>query len=183
VVAAQRGGGVETPRPAALSANAELDRLLWAYNLTGRPVGPTMAVIGELIDRSSVGGGAFDLGASAYHLSRVVTGQLDAFVDPGPRLLADVPGVRAAWLEVGRGQVINSSPYDVAGAIVALAEAGAVVTDARGRPLDDLPLLGSGPDFQVSVVAAASATLHDRVMEVLEQGMLRLERSGYGAPP
>ncbi len=180
-VHAERGGGVQTPQSAGLSENEDLDRLLWAYNLTGRPVAPTVAVIGELIDRSSIGGGSFDLGASAYHLTRVVTGQLDAFVDPGPRLVEEVPGMREAWMRVGGGQVINSSPYDVAAAIVCLAEAGAVVTDASGRPLDDRPLLGSGPDFHVSVVAAATPVVHAGLLAAIDRGMERLRTSGYGA--
>ena len=48
-------------------------------------------VIGELIDASSVGGGTFDLGSATFDMTRVVTGQLDAYVEPGPRLIVDDP--------------------------------------------------------------------------------------------
>ena len=40
-----------------LSANTDLDRLFWVYGFRGRPARPTVEVLGELIDRSSVGGG------------------------------------------------------------------------------------------------------------------------------
>ena len=71
-------------------------------------------MLGELVDRSSVGGGTFELGSAAYDLTRVVTGQLDAYIEPGPRLVAEVPGMRAAFERVGGGGVLNNSPYDLA---------------------------------------------------------------------
>jgi hypothetical protein len=55
-----------------------------------------------------------------------------------------------------------------------VTEGGGVVTDARGRRLDDRPLLGSGPEFQMSVVSSASAVLHDRLLEEISRGMDRL---------
>ena len=70
--------------------------------------------------------------------------------------------MRAEFERVGGGAVLNNSPYDLAAAALILEEAGAVVTDAYGRPLRDRPLLGSGPEFQMSVVATANAALHER---------------------
>ena len=94
-------------------------------------------MLGELIDPSSVGGGVFDLGSAAFDMTRVVTGQLDAYVEPGPRLIEEVPGLREEFERVGGGAVLNNSPYDLAAAALCLEEAGAVVTDAaaaRSRP-------------------------------------------------
>ena len=47
------------------------------------PARPVVEVIGELIDRSSLGGGVFDLGSATFDLTRILTGQLDAYVEPG----------------------------------------------------------------------------------------------------
>ena len=55
---------------------------------------------------------------------------------------------------MGGGAVLNNSPYDLAAAALILEEAGAVVTDAYGRAARDRPLLGSGHEFQMSVVAS-----------------------------
>ena len=35
-------------------------------------------------------------------MTRVVTGQLDAYVEPGPRLVEDVPGMREEFERVDR---------------------------------------------------------------------------------
>src|SRR5438034_478147 len=85
--------------------------------------------------------------------SRTATsGPLDGCGARGPRVIADVPGMREEFERVGGGAVLNNSPYDVAAAALCLEEAGAVVSDAYGSSLDDRPLLGSGPDFQLSCV-------------------------------
>ena len=77
-----------------LSANERLDRMFWTYGFRGRPARALTEVLAELIDASSVGGGTFDLGSAAFDSMCVVTGQLDAYVEPGPRMVADVPGMR-----------------------------------------------------------------------------------------
>ena len=169
---AERGGGLD-PAP-SLSANRDLDRLFWAYGLRGRPMRAIAEVIGELIDASSVGGGTFDLGSASYDMTRVATGQLDAYVEPGPRMVADVPGMRERFERLGGGSVLNNSPYDIAAAALCLEEAGAVITDAYGAPLANCPLLGSGAEFQISCVAAANAELHRGILESIERGIERL---------
>ena len=169
---AERGGGLD-PAP-SLSANRDLDRLFWAYGLRGRPMRAIAEVIGELIDASSVGGGTFDLGSASYDMTRIATGQLDAYVEPGPRMVADVPGMRERFERLGGGAVLNNSPYDIAAAALCLGEAGAVITDAYGAPLANCPLLGSGAEFQISCVAAANAELHRGILESIERGIERL---------
>jgi fructose-1,6-bisphosphatase/inositol monophosphatase family enzyme len=89
-------------------------------------------------------------------------------------MVADVPGMRERFEAVGGGAVLNNSPYDLAAAALCLREAGAVVTDAYGRPLDDRPLLGSGADFQMSCVAACSSELHANICASIEAGIERL---------
>jgi myo-inositol-1(or 4)-monophosphatase len=169
---AERGAGLD-PAP-SLSANRDLRRMFWAYGLRGRPMRAIAEVIGELIDASSVGGGTFDLGSATYDMTRIATGQLDAYVEPGPRMVADVPGMRERFEQVGGGAVLNNSPYDLAAAALCLDEAGAVVSDAYGAPLADRPLLGSGAEFQISCIAAANADLHRQILESIERGIERL---------
>jgi myo-inositol-1(or 4)-monophosphatase len=171
---AMRGEGVRADVPVRPSANADLDRLFWTYGLRGRPARETMEVLGGLVDRSSVGGGAFELGSAAYDLTRVVSGQLDAYVEPGPRLVAEVPGMREAFQRVGGGSVLNNSPYDLAAGALCVWEAGAVLTDCTGASLADRPLLGSGADFQMSVLAAGNPGLHELLLDEVSRGMERL---------
>ena len=173
---AERGGGLD-PAP-SLSANRDLSRMFWAYGLRGRPVRAIAEVVGELIDASSVGGGTFDLGSATFDMTRIVTGQLDAYIEPGPRIVAEVPGMREEFERVGDGVVLNNSPYDLAAAALILDEAGAVVTDANGGPLAGRPLLGSGAEFQLSCVAAANRELHQAIIRELDLGIERLRRLG-----
>jgi myo-inositol-1(or 4)-monophosphatase len=169
---AERGGGLEpTPR---LSSNTDLRRMFWSYGLRGRPARQTVEVLAELIDASSVGGATFDLGSATYDMTRVATGQLDAYVEPGPRIVADLPGMRAEFERVGGGAVLNNSPYDLAAAVLCLEAAGAVVSDAYGQPVSARPLLGSGPEFQISCVTAANRELHGKICAAIEAGIGRL---------
>ncbi len=169
---AERGKGTE-PGP-RLSANTDLSRMFWAYGLRGRPVRVIAEVLADVIDASSVGGGTFDLGSATYDMSRVVTGQLDAYIEPGPRIVADVPGMREAFEELGGGAVLNNSPYDLAAVALICAEGGALVTDAYGTPLRDQRLLGSGAEFQISCITASTPELHSQICEALDAGMERL---------
>jgi myo-inositol-1(or 4)-monophosphatase len=170
--AAVRGEGVE-PAP-ELGTTTEIERMLWTYGFRGRPVVATSIVIEELIDASSVAGGTFDLGSACFDMTRVLTGQMDAYVEPGPRMIDEVDGMRAEFERVGRGAVLNNSPYDLAAAVLILEQAGAVVTDATGASLAERPLLGSGHEFQMSCVAAANAELHGHIISALDRGIERL---------
>jgi myo-inositol-1(or 4)-monophosphatase len=169
---AERGGGLEPT--ARLSGNRSLERMFWTYGFRGRPARALVEVLAELIDASSVGGGTFDLGSATFDMTRVVTGQLDAYVEPGPRIVDDVPEMRGEFERVGGGSVLNNSPYDLAAATICLLEGGAVVTDAYGKPLGDGPLLGSSHEFQMSCVAAANAELHAAICTELDAGIDRL---------
>jgi len=169
---AERGGGLQ---PASqLSGNRSLERMFWTYGFRGRPAQALVEVLAELIDASSVKGGTFDLGSATFDMTRVVTGQLDAYIEPGPRMVDDVPAIRAEFERVGDGAILNNSPYDLAAAALCLTEGGAVVTDAYGRPLADRPLLGSSHDFQISCVAAANTELHAEICTAIDAGIEQL---------
>lgn len=171
---AVRGSGVESTRGVRLSPNADTGRMFWAYGFRGRPVRPTVEVLGDLIDASSVGGGTFELGSQAFAMTRIVSGQLDAVIEVGSRLIDDIPGMREEFERVGAGHVLNNSPYDLAAPALCLTEAGGILTDGWGRPLDDRPLLGSGHEFQMSSISAANPELHARLVREVDAGIARL---------
>lgn len=171
---AQRGQGVNATRPVRLSQNTQIDSMFWGYGFRGRPARATAELLATLIDASSVGGGTFELGSQAFVMTRVVTGQLDAVVEVGSRMIDDVPGMEEQFRSVGRGAILNNSPYDLAAPWLCLTEAGGIVTDGWGRPLDDRPLLGSGHDFQMSSISAANIELHEQLLREIDAGIERL---------
>jgi myo-inositol-1(or 4)-monophosphatase len=171
---AVRGGGVRSSLQVRLSRATDVSRMFWGYGFRGRPVRPTVEVLGDLIDASSVGGGTFELGSQAFAMTRIVTGQLDAVIEVGSRLIEDVPGMRSEFERVGGGEVLNNSPYDLAAPWLCLVEAGGVVTDGWGRSLEDRRLLGSGHEFQMSSISASNPALHAQLVSAVDAGIARL---------
>lgn len=171
---ATRGEGVRASRPVALNQRAELDSMFWGYGFRGRPARATVEVLGDLIDASSVRGGTFELGSQAFAMTRIITGQLDAVVEVGSRLIDEVQGMRAEFERVGSGSILNNSPYDLAAPWLCLCEAGGVVTDGWGAPLDRRPLLGAGHEYQMSSISAANPALHSELVRAVDEGVARL---------
>ncbi|MGH2837763.1 MAG: inositol monophosphatase family protein [Thermoleophilaceae bacterium] len=157
-----------------LSPTERIDRMFWAFGFRGRPARELTEVLADLIDASSVGGAVFDLGSSAFNMTRVITGQLDAVIEPSTLIYEEIPGLRQEFERIGGGAVLTNPPYDLAGSWALLREAGAVVTDARGESLDDKPLLGSDADHQTSYVASANHVLHEAILEQVGAGIARL---------
>jgi myo-inositol-1(or 4)-monophosphatase len=164
------------PIPLAPSGNTDLRALFWTAGLRGRPLLPTSIVLEELVDGSSMGGGYFDLGSAAFNLTRITTGQLDAYVDVGRRIVDEVPSTEAAFVAVGEGAVCTNFPYDVAAAALVVEEAGAVITHADGRPLGDHPAIGSSRAHGLAVLGAANHELHQQLLGAIERGVERLRR-------
>lgn len=162
--------------PPDLSGTTRLNEIFWTAGYRGRPAMALTEVISELIDLSSVDGGYFDLGSATYSITRVVTGQMDAYVDVGQRMVEEVPEVREIFLEVGHGSVLNNYPYDLAAAALIASECGAPVTDAAGGSLDGRPLVPSGGLGQLSSLVTSNPTLHQAVLERLDEGIARLAR-------
>ncbi|HZK48372.1 MAG TPA: inositol monophosphatase family protein [Thermoleophilia bacterium] len=187
VFSAVRGGGarITTPdgseRCVSISSNTDLTRLFWTIGFRGRPALELATALGGLIDLSSVDGAVFDIGSATYSMTRILTGQLDAYVDVGPRMIELAPWVEARFREVGKGAVLNNSPHDVAASTLILREAGCIVTDAAGRSLDDRPLLGSDMSHQMSVLACASPALHEAVLAEVARGIDVLVGAGRSA--
>ena len=107
-------------------------------------------------------------------MTRILTGQLDAYVDIGPRMLEVAPWVERRFRAVGNGGVLNNAPYDVAATTMLLEEAGCFVTDALGRSLGSRPLLGSDVAYQMAVVASANDKVQRSLLMAIDAGMQRL---------
>jgi len=174
---AVRGSGIRGSRAVRLSTCVDLGRMFWGFGFRGRPARRVAEVLGDLIDASSVGGGTFELGSQAFAMTRIVTGQFDAVIEVGSRLVEEVPGMRAEFELVGGGQVLNNSPYDLAAPWLILLEAGGIASDGWGSPLDGYRLLGSGHEFQISSICAANPTLHSRLVRQVDAGVARLSES------
>jgi len=171
---AVRGRGVRSSRRLKPTQDVDLCSMFWAYGFRGRPARPTVEVLGDLIDTSSVGGGTFELGSQAFAMTRVATGQLDAVVEVGSRLIDEVPGMLDEFRRVGGGQVLNNSPYDLAAPWLCLVEAGGVVSDGWGAPLDGRRLLGAGHEYQMSSISASNPRLHAELVQEIDRGVARL---------
>jgi myo-inositol-1(or 4)-monophosphatase len=183
---ARAESGAGDPVELRLSENTDPAALFWTAGLRGRPLLPTSVVLEELVDGSGMGGGYFDLGSAAFNMTRIATGQLDAYVDVGRRIVDECPETEAAFLEVGEGAVCTNFPYDVAAAALIVHEAGGIVTHADGRPLDAHPAVGSSRTHGLAVLAAANADLHGTLLAAVDRGMRRLEawmaRGGHDQP-
>jgi myo-inositol-1(or 4)-monophosphatase len=165
-------GTIVQPSP---STETDLERIFWAGGFRGRPYLPVAAAVAALADRCSLGGSTFDLGSASYIMTRLITGQLDAYVDPGLRLVEEYPELEADFLRVGRGSIVCNAPYDIAAAYLCCLNAGVITTDAWGRSLAERHLLGSGREHQLSVVAAGNAELHAALIEVLGRSIRGME--------
>ncbi len=172
---AKRGEGLRATRPVGPTGCVQVESMFWGYGFRGRPARATVEVLGELIDASSVGGGTFELGSQAFAMTRIATGQLDAAVEVGSRLIDEVPGMRAEFERVGGGRILNNSPYDLAAPWLCLREAGGIVTDGWGAPLDHHKLLGSGHEFQMSSISASNPELHAALVRAVDEGVARLK--------
>jgi myo-inositol-1(or 4)-monophosphatase len=179
---AARGAGVRMTSagggtlPFLPTPEADLENLFWTLGFRGRPAVILAAVLEELIDLSSVGGSVFDIGSATYSITRILTGQLDAYVDIGPAIIDTHPWVEAEFRRVGRGNVLCNSPYDLAAAYLICREAGLPITGARGESLDERLVLGSDASFQIACIASANATLHAGLVEVVGRGVDGLRR-------
>jgi len=179
---AEKGAGFHMTRtdgseiPFLPTRHADLESIFWTLGFRGRPAVILSTVLAELIDGSSVGGGVFDIGSATYGVTRILTGQLDAYVDIGPAIIAAHPWTEAEFRRVGRGAVLCNSPYDVAAAYLLLREAGLPFGDADGASLDDRPVLGSDASFQMATVAAGNQELQAALVESVQRGIAGLRR-------
>lgn len=156
--------GYDRPVP-CLSGNTDLSRMFWSLELNGHPMRLMCDAYGHLVDASANTGGVFVFNSASFSITRIATGQLDAFVDVGNRILRDHPGTEAAFRQAGRGNVLHLFGYDIAASVYLARRAGVVITDGYGESLDTMPLLAVDPASQRSCVAACTPQLHHALLE------------------
>jgi len=176
VFEARRGAGARADGAELRPSEATgLRGMLWAGGFRGQPVVPTATALEEAFDAPGAEGAFFDQGSAAYSLTRIATGQLDAYLDVGQALVEEVPGMEARFREVGGGHVLNTTTYDTAAGYLLLEEMGLPVTDARGTPVGELPLFSAdGQAGLVSTAAACTPELHEALLGLVDRGIDRL---------
>lgn len=155
---------------ATASTVTAIRRAAWTAEVAGRPVDQIATILRPAFDASSVTGGFFVLNSTAFSLSRLVTGQLSAVVDVAGRLLKDGPDARSEFRKAGNGRIIGLFPYDFAAAAFIAQEAGCVVTDGYGAPLDGVNLLDSSEANIQSILAASNPELHSKFLSIIDDG-------------
>ena len=91
--------------------------MFWSLEFNGHPAKLMTDAYGHLIDQSANNGGVFVFNSASYSISRIITGQMDAYVDIGNRLLKDDPKLLSDFQQVGNGQVLHLFPYDIAASV------------------------------------------------------------------
>jgi len=156
-----RGGRPVAPFP---SVARRLEDIAWAFEVCGRPAKELFYIVGDLINTSAVRGGCFLLNSTTFAISRIVLGRFDAYIDVGVRVVEEAPNSVERMFDAGQKQVLGLFPYDIAAVYLIAKEAGIVMTDGYGKPLDERRLLGSGPETRLSCVAARNNLLHEKIM-------------------
>jgi len=175
-------GGLKKPK---VTTNTDLEMVAWSMTVPARPAELIFPTAARLIDLTSLKGGFFACNSTSYSLTRLVTGQLDACVDFANRYMRDIPDqVRDYFINAGRGNVMGIAPYDLAAALLIAEEAGLIVTDAYGNGFEDVLLLDSSEANQMSLIAASTKQLHQKLMSFfdirIKQFEALLERRSKG---
>ncbi|MCP9975770.1 alcohol dehydrogenase catalytic domain-containing protein [Streptomyces somaliensis] len=97
--------------PPRLSRTTDPARMFWSIEFNGHPMHLMNAAYGHLVDRSANTGGVFVFNSATFSISRIITGQLDSYVDIGNRVLRDHPHTEADFLDAGPG--IHPAPLPV----------------------------------------------------------------------
>lgn len=148
-----------------LSPNTQTDKMFWSIEFNGHPMSLMTAAYENLINDSANSGGVFIFNSASFSISRIITGQMDAYVDIGNRIYKDHPHTTSKFLEAGKGSILHLFPYDIAAAVFLAKLAGLAITDAYGNALDNTNLLDISPENQQSCIAACTHELHQQLLE------------------
>jgi myo-inositol-1(or 4)-monophosphatase len=159
-----KGFGFKVPR---INHHANLERMFWSFEFNGHPARLMTAAYGHLIDKTANKGGCFIFNSATFSIVKIVTGQLDAYVDIGNRLLRDTPALEPEFRGVGLGSVLHLFPYDIAAINLIAEKAGVVITDAYGRKLANTRLRDTDWRNQQSCIAAATPELHENLLKTI----------------
>ncbi|MEC2019224.1 inositol monophosphatase family protein [Bacillus velezensis] len=163
-----------------LSGVRDIKNMFWSLEFNGHPAQLMTDAYGHLIDQSANNGGVFVFNSASYSISRIITGQMDAYVDIGNRLLKDDPKLLSDFQQVGNGQVLHLFPYDIAASIFLAKKAGVVITDAYGRSLDETLLTDLSYQNQQSCIAASTKELHQTLLDQIRWGRKEEKYEGVG---
>jgi myo-inositol-1(or 4)-monophosphatase len=158
--------GYPTPGP-QLSSVVDLERMFWSLEFNGHPAQLMLDAYGHLIDTSANRGGVYVFNSASFSISRIITGQMDAYVDIGNRLLRDHPATEVDFRRVGHGSILHLFPYDIAASVYLAERAGVTITDGYGNALHDTLLLDIGPANQRSCLAASTRQLHAALLSAI----------------
>jgi myo-inositol-1(or 4)-monophosphatase len=139
------------------SCNCELELIRWSFELVGRPVERIIEKLGSLINRSSFKGSVYIFNSSAFAITRLVTGQLDAYLDITGWLVDDGNNNTHLPQNSTHNPVVGLFAYDIAAAYLIAKESQCVISDAWGEPLDNQSLISK--DI-LSCIAASNLELH-----------------------
>ncbi|WP_030190911.1 inositol monophosphatase family protein [Streptomyces violaceorubidus] len=159
-------GGYPDPVP-SLGRTEETERMFWSLEFNGHPAQLMIDAYGHLVDASANRGGVYVFNSASFSISRIITGQMDAYVDIGNRLLRDRPETESDFRRVGHGSILHLFPYDIAASVFLAERAGVVITDAYGASLGDMLLLEIDPDNQRSCIAACTPALHAALLSTI----------------
>ncbi len=163
-----------------LSGVRDIKNMFWSLEFNGHPAQLMTDAYGHLIDQSANNGGVFVFNSASYSISRIITGQMDAYVDIGNRLLKDDPKLLSDFQQVGNGQVLHLFPYDIAASVFLAKKAGVVITDAYGRSLDETLLTDLSYQNQQSCIAASTKELHQTLLDQIRWGRKEEKYEGVG---
>lgn len=150
-----------------LGSGVDLERMFWSLEFNGHPARLMLDAYGHLIDDSANRGGVYVFNSASFSISRIITGQMDAYADIGNRLLRDRPETEADFRRVGHGAILHLFPYDIAASVYLAERAGVTITDGYGESLHDTLLLDIGPTNQRSCIAACTPQLHAALLSAI----------------
>jgi myo-inositol-1(or 4)-monophosphatase len=144
------------------SRNEDLELMRWSFEIAGRPVKQIIKKLGPLIDISSFKGGVYIFNCSAYALARLVTGQLDAYID----LAAGIVDDGNEDTQLPRVSTHGLFTYDIAAAFLMTKESNCVITYSWGNLLDNKYLVSKD---LLSGVATSNLGLHQKLINWLNK--------------
>lgn len=149
-----------------LSSNQRLEHLRWSFEIVGRPASQIIGELAGLIDQSSYKGGVYIFNCSAFALTRIVSGQLDAYVEISGRMAKAVVQHLPAPQLPNHQPTIGLFAYDIAAAYLIAKEAGCILTDDCGNSLENVALMDNSI---LSCVAASNEPLHRKLIAWLNR--------------
>ncbi|MER6687359.1 hypothetical protein [Streptomyces olivaceoviridis] len=159
-------GGYPDPVP-NVGKTEDPERMFWSLEFNGHPARLMIDAYGHLVDAYANRGGVYVFNSASFSISRIITGQMDAYVGIGHRLLRDHPETETDFRRVGHGNILHLFPDDIAASVFLAERAGVVITDAYGVPLGDTLLLEIDPGNQRSCIAACTPRLHASLLSAI----------------